>query len=67
MTIYELKKLNQANGGFFFARRHMEATGDTLKGFSVTRGTNPTNVVVTRKRNGESMIFDRKTGRVLIP
>jgi hypothetical protein len=67
MTIYELKRRNIASGGYFFGRRQMGWAGDTLKGFSVKRGSSPNTVIVTRKRNDESMTFNRITGRVSIP
>ena len=67
MTIYQLKKLNVANGGNFFHKRTLKLWGDTLKGFSVVRAIDPYEVVVTRKKSGKAWIFDADTGRMRCP
>ena len=67
MTIYELKRRNVANGGRFFNREAMKLWGDTLKDLSVKRDVDPTQVVVTRKRNGRAYRFNRETGRMVAP
>ena len=67
MTIYELKKLNRANGGHFFDRNTMKVWGDTLKGLSVKRDIIDPNCVVVSRKNGDSWLFNRVTGRMVIP
>lgn len=67
MTIHELKRLNKANGGLFFNRRGLAATGDTLKGFGVRQcKQNPGVLIVTRKNTGTEILFSKTTGRVII-
>ena len=65
MTIYELKRLNIANGGCYFNPSIMKSFGDTLKNFNVRRDVNPEQVIVTNKRNGQRLYFSRVTGRFL--
>ena len=69
MSIYELKRLNKANGGHFFDRGSMAMFCDTLRNFKVEK-VSEDRVHVTRKRkvktygNG-SWFFNSKTGRMI--
>jgi len=65
MTIYQLKALNEKNGGLFFSRNTMKFFGDTMKRFGVKR-INDNQVKVYRKwgRKAE-WFFDAETGRAL--
>ena len=67
MTIYQLKKLNQANGGTFFERRTMKSAGDTLKNLGVLRHNKTTWRVYRKKpKVGQTLgwYFRMDTGRV---
>jgi hypothetical protein len=70
MTIYELKRLNQKNGGCFFNRDTMRHFGDTMKNFGVQRYTSDT-VKVYRKlptvkgMAGHGWLFDTENGLML--
>lgn len=71
MTIYQLKALNEQNGGLFFSRRAMHFFGDTMRNFGMRKGKQPDTVVVYRKRAMKPHIplsqwtFSTKTGRVI--
>ena len=67
ITIYELKRRNETNGGNFFSRATLKFWGDTLRGLKVKRDIDPTLVVVERKRTGKSWLFDLNTGRLQAP
>ena len=63
MTIYDLKRLNKANGGYFFDRKTMAHFGDTLKNFNVKRNVDLLLLEVKNKRNGAICLFSKTTGR----
>ncbi len=63
MTIYDLSRLNKANGGKFFSRDTMKLFGDTMKSYKLKDNKDGT-VTVTRTRDGRKWEFDRATGRV---
>jgi len=64
MTITQLKSLNVAHGGLFFARATMKRWGDTMKNFRIERLTANT-VRVSRKNAVGSWIFNSHTGRMI--
>jgi hypothetical protein len=71
MTIYQLKALNEQNGGRFFSRENMKFFGDTIRNFGMCKGRDANTVTVYRKRTGKPNVpltvwtFDLKTGRVV--
>lgn len=68
MTIYQLKKLNEKNGGCFFKTPNMKRHGDVLKGYRIEK-ISENCVKVSRKypiRNTtNSWIFNALTGRLI--
>lgn len=65
MTIYELKALNEKNGGLFFERAKMKTNGETLKTFKISKSADPKHLIVESKLSGARWLFDVKTGRCL--
>lgn len=67
MTIYQLKKLNIANGGVFFDANNMRANNERLKDFSVRRPYKDKNtlLLVTNKKTGTKYHFSATTGRYI--
>lgn len=71
MTISDIKRLNEQNGGKFFSRENMRFFGDTLKNYGVGRGYLPNTVLVYRKRAMKPHVpltrwlFSTLTGRVV--
>jgi hypothetical protein len=66
MTIYQLKALNEKNGGLWFSRRAMKGSNDTMRQFRIRR-INADVVEVRRVHKPElpSVLFSTKTGRTL--
>ena len=70
MTVTQLKKLNQKNGGCFFNPRTMHFFRDTMDNFGARESETPDVVVLYRKtmREGQLVkewLFSATTGRVL--
>ena len=63
MTITELKKLNEQNGGCFFDRGSMKASGDTMRGFKLETLQDGV-IKLTRKNRGGAFYFYPLTGRI---
>ena len=66
MTIYELKRLNIANGGIFFSKEAM--VGELMRDWSVKKTPGqPGYLNVTHKPTGRMHQFNATTGRVDYP
>jgi len=64
MNIHDLKRLNLANGGYFFTPESMRFHGDTMKNFAIEK-LDEDRVRVTRKDRPGAWIFSSKTGRMV--
>ena len=68
MTIYQLKRLNKANGGLFFDRENMVASGATLKDLKLWKHPKTGHYqLYNRSCTGWEHWFHRDTGRVITP
>lgn len=64
MTIYELKALNQKNGGHFFDKDTVKASGEILRNMRVYIYSDT--LVQLVRPHSAPLLFNRKTGRAVI-
>lgn len=58
LTIYDIKRLSEANAPYFFARKSMQFFGQTMKDFNVSKQSDGRYLITAPMR-------DRFTGKVM--